>query len=129
MMKMIGLVLVITLAACSNDNNGGGDMGVADLGKASGDMLLLSQCGHPGDPGNSLGVGQFCRTANDCKGQAQLCSSMENGSTPSPTDTYFCTIFPCHPDDGGVDSTACGENTGCACSNGLCGCTPSSCLK
>ena len=106
----------------------------ADMAKVSTDMALLSSCGHPGDTGNSIGVGKFCKSIADCTGpglKTTLCSSLGNGSTPSPSDSYFCTIYPCHPVDGGVDTAECGENADCVCGGSSggsgCACTPSSC--
>jgi hypothetical protein len=106
------------------------------------DAAVLSSCGHPGDVGNSKGVGKFCMMTADCKSgsaSTNLCSALGNGSTPQPDDTYFCTIYPCHPipdggTDGGVDAgtpTDCGENATCICASAVggsgCACTPNSC--
>jgi hypothetical protein len=127
------LFLACSVAACSNgNNNGNGDMAKPqDLSMPTGgDMALLSQCGHPGDTGNSLGVGKFCMSISDCTGNGMkttLCSSLGNGPMPSPDDTYFCTIYPCQPGDGGMP-TNCGENATCVCAMQGCACTPLSCL-
>jgi hypothetical protein len=115
------IALGATMGCNSNDQPE--DMAVAL------DMNVLSNCGHPGDPGNSLGIGKFCRTGNDCTGQkASLCSALGNGSKPSPSDTYFCTIYPCHPDGG---TNECGENASCQCGSGSggggCACAPDHC--
>lgn len=135
MMKTIGFALVLAFAACS-DNSSSSDMAVAaDMAKgASTDMALLSACGHPGDTGNSIGVGKFCKSIADCSGpglKTNICSALGNGSTPSPSDTYFCTVYPCHPVDGGVDTAECGENADCVCGGSSggsgCACTPTSC--
>ncbi|HEX6836140.1 MAG TPA: hypothetical protein VF334_06180, partial [Polyangia bacterium] len=108
----------------------------ADMAKGgtSTDMALLSACGHPGDTGNSIGVGKFCKSLADCSGpglKTNICSALGNGSTPSPSDTYFCTVYPCHPVDGGVDTAECGENADCVCGGSMggsgCACTPASC--
>jgi hypothetical protein len=116
---VLGLV-----AGCASSTSPPVDM------KAPADLLVLSSCGHPGDTGNSLGVGKFCMTIADCTAngaKTNICSAAGNGLNPSPDDTYFCTIFPCHPDGG---ATLCGENASCACDTGgtNCACTPDSCL-
>ncbi len=126
---LILLSLVFSLgAACHN-----GPTGTGDLAMPPPDLAVpLSSCGHPGDKGNSLGVGKFCTTIGDCTGpglQTNICSSLGNGRTPSPGDTYFCTIYPCKPDGG---AAFCGENAACVCGSGGgmsgCACTPTSCL-
>lgn len=80
-----------------------------------------SDCGHPGDTGNSLGVGQFCIHESDCENntKANLCTQLGD------PDNFFCT-FPCSA-KGPADQ--CGENAYCACdSQGRgCGCYPSRC--
>jgi hypothetical protein len=125
--RVVCALAFVTAAACSSDT-GGGDMGVT----TGGDMAILSSCGHPGDPGNSKGVGKFCTSIADCTGGGRttnICSALGNKATPSPSDTYFCTIYPCHP-DGGV-SNECGENAACVCGssggNAGCACTPTAC--
>ena len=134
-MNKIVFGLALAMAACGG-SGGGDDMGAsaADMTHASGDMALLSSCGHPGDTGNSIGVGKFCKSIADCTGtglKTNICSALGNGSTPSPSDTYFCTVYPCHPVDGGVDTAECGENADCVCGGSSggsgCACTPTSC--
>ena len=68
---------------------------------------LASACGHPGDVGNSLGVGKFCTTLSDCTSntKATLCTTL--GSS----DEFFCTML-CSS-TGAADQ--CGENARCAC--------------
>lgn len=116
---------LLALAGCGGDNPGTAhDMAMPDL-------FVLSQCGHPGDTGNSLGVGQFCTTFKDCGGSTNLCSKIGNDPNgPNPKDTYFCTIYPCSPDAG---TSECGENATCTCgdSGGMtgCACTPNRCLQ
>jgi hypothetical protein len=155
-MRTIGLAFFLVLAGCGG--GGGGDMAgtPADMATGSGgnggsggsggggsgggggtggtgDMAFLSSCGHPGDVGNSIGVGKFCHTISDCTGnglKTTICSALGNGSTPSAGDTYFCTIYPCTPPDGGTP-TNCGDNATCVCAsnggNSGCACTPDSC--
>lgn len=83
------------------------------------DLTFLSACGHPGDKGNSLGVGQFCENLSDCADntRAKLCTTLGD------PDNFFCT-FACKK-DGPVDQ--CGESARCACSSGGCGCFPTRC--
>src|SRR5438067_10216776 len=104
-------LLLLVAASCgsgSNDNGDGG--GAADLSASAGvDMALLSRCGHPGDVGNSLGVGKFCTNQGpDCtgNGKAVSCSALFNGQTPSANDAYFCS-FQCMATD---PPGTCGEN-------------------
>jgi hypothetical protein len=80
---------------------------------------MASICGHPGDTGNSLGVGKYCKTLGDCTSntKATLCSIL--GSDNS----YFCT-FVCTGSDLGSE---CGENATCQCQGGQCGCFPDAC--
>ncbi len=125
MRALAGLSLLFL--GCGTAGGGGAvDMAPpADLARAA-DLALPSLCGHPGDKGNSLGVGKFCRTFDDCANQAAtLCSAIGNGATSSPDDTYFCTIYPCQLDAG---TSQCAEGATCACKSGQCACTPNSCL-
>jgi hypothetical protein len=79
-----------------------------------------SDCGHPGDTGNSLGVGKFCIESSDCaeNTQATLCTTLGDATN------FFCT-FACSR-TGAPDQ--CGENAICQCSGGGCGCFPNACL-
>jgi hypothetical protein len=90
-----------------------------------------SQCGHPGDKGNSIGVGSFCVTSNDCVN----CNGSANGvdlcSDLGGPGEYFCTKICIAPPDAGADGggdSGCGENATCECQGAQCGCTPNSCL-
>src|SRR5262245_27279505 len=102
---LIGLALLI--AACSDDTAAG----TPDLKMP--DLAVYSLCGHPGDVGNSLGVGRFCNKFSDCavNSQAIVCAVV------GVPNEHFCT-FMCHPaaSDGG--SSECGENAMCACQGG-----------
>lgn len=112
-MRALALAVVLALAGC-----GGGD----DTASAPADMArgpdLYSACGHPGDVGNSLGVGKYCTKLSDCASnpKATLCTIL--GSS----DNFFCT-FSC----SGPTSTECGENASCQCQGGQCGCFPDAC--
>ncbi|MCU1278902.1 MAG: hypothetical protein JWM53_2448 [bacterium] len=131
-MRLHLVALLIFAAACgSPSTNGGvGGNGSADLsGVAPGvDMALLSRCGHPGDVGNSLGVGKFCTNQGpDCtgNGMATTCGALFNGQTPMPSDAYFCS-FQCQMTS---PPGFCGENAECLCNaSNLCACIPTSCV-
>jgi hypothetical protein len=137
LMRALGLALLFAVAGCGgggSSNDMGTTTGGGDMAKSSTDMALLSSCGHPGDTGNSIGVGKFCKSIADCSGaglKTNICSALGNGSTPSPSDSYFCTVYPCHPVDGGMDTAECGENADCVCGGSSggsgCACTPTSC--
>jgi hypothetical protein len=122
------LLVVAGCGSSSNDNGDGG--GAADLAASTGgaDMALLSRCGHPGDVGNSVGVGKFCTNQGpDCtgNGKATMCSALFNGQTPSASDAYFCS-FQCFMTD---PPGTCGENAACLCNaSSLCACIPTSCI-
>lgn len=118
----LSFALLLAVAGCGDDTAAGVDM-APDLSVSLKDMALPSQCGHPGDTGNSKGVGLYCTLADDnCKPPASLCSALGNGSTPSSSDTYFCTMV-CAP-----GATDCGAGASCACQSSQCACVPNSCL-
>jgi hypothetical protein len=76
------------------------------------------QCGHPGDQGNSLGVGKYCDQLTDCIGlQAGLCATLGD------PNAHFCTKT-CTQGS----TTECGDNATCSCQGGQCGCVPNACL-
>jgi hypothetical protein len=83
------------------------------------DLTFTSNCGRPGDTGNSLGVGSFCEKSSDCSknSKALLCTTLGD------SENFFCT-FPCSR-TGTPDQ--CGENARCACTGGGCGCFPTRC--
>lgn len=116
---------MLLLAACGSGSDHTDAAVPADLAVGP-DMSLLSRCGHPGDTGNSLGVGQFCtNNGPDCSGNsmATLCTALLNGQTPSKDDTYFCTFQCMAGDPPGV----CGENAACLCNPLGCACVPDRC--
>ena len=94
------------------------DLSVADKSRVI-DLTFVSDCGKPGDVGNSLGVGKFCSKLTDCEGngKAVLCTILGDDRN------FYCT-FACKPSDAGDE---CGENAHCACSTGGCGCFPDRC--
>ena len=105
---------------------GGGNPGSSPDMAHGPDLALNSICGHPGDVGNSLGVGKFCMKISDCSAnsKATLCSTLGSDNT------YFCTMT-CTPPANDMGSTECGENAICQCGSGSaqsgCGCYPTSC--
>src|SRR5436190_21066523 len=117
------LLAVALAAACSGVVGCGGDNGSAGNGLSAKDMTLVrdmaSVCGHPGDTGNSLGVGEYCNDLSTCahNSKATLCTIL--GSS----NVYFCTMTCSGTDLGGE----CGEDASCQCSGGQCGCFPDRC--
>ncbi len=125
------------IAACSSSSSSsGGTTPAAAVAQDSGTPAVdsgsggdagapTSVCGHPGDMGNSLGVGMYCNTAEDagCPSTAPICSDIENAATPS-MPTFFCVQVcnECSPPG------FCGSGASCVCqAPGECGCTPNSC--
>jgi hypothetical protein len=108
------LAAALAIAGCGGEDTGGGTMPK--------DMTILhdmaSVCGHPGDTGNSLGVGEYCNNLSTCShnSKATLCTILGSDNA------YFCTMA-C----SGAGSTECGENASCTCSGGQCGCFPDRC--
>ena len=90
-----------------------------------GDMAVYSLCGHPGDTGNSIGVGHYCMDSMDCKGLgAPICSTV---MPIQQGPIYFCTIQ-CDPN---ATTSTCGSGASCTCLDPnnpqLCGCVPDTC--
>jgi len=110
----IWFACAIAVASCGGDQPpaSGPDAGTPDL-------AFKSNCGHPGDVGNSIGVGKFCQHQSDCPTKT-LCTQLGD------PDNFFCTKV-CSNSDGGTGE--CGENAHCACdSTGRgCGCFPDAC--
>jgi hypothetical protein len=82
---------------------------------------FASDCGHPGDVGNELGIGKFCASLSDCATTqaAPLCSSLGD------MHTHFCTKTCTSTGSAGQ----CGTATMCTCNaTNQCGCTPTVCL-
>ena len=82
----------------------------------------FSNCGHPGDVGNEMGVGKFCASLSDCSTTtaSPLCSSLGDNTT------HFCT----HTCTASSPAGACGTGAECTCNgSNQCGCTPSVCLN
>lgn len=117
----LALLMVLALAGCSGGGSTAQDM---SMSKSEDMATFKSNCGKPGDVGNSLGVGKFCEKLTDCSDnpKATLCAKLGD------PDNYFCT-FVCNGGDAGADE--CGENARCACDPGSmgrgCGCFPIAC--
>lgn len=110
-----GLVGALFVASC------GGAKDASPRPDATDVDAYFSDCGHPGDLGNEMGVGKFCASLSDCSSSpsAPLCSSLGDNNT------HFCT----HTCTATSPATACGTGAQCTCNaSNQCGCTPSVCL-
>jgi hypothetical protein len=119
------VAVAVVAASCSSTatSNAPAAADAAVATDASSDAPFKSNCGKPGDKGNSLGVGKFCQqTIADCgeNTKARLCTTLES----SGADNFFCT-FRCDPATD--PPNVCGEEARCACSSGGCGCYPTRC--
>jgi hypothetical protein len=118
---IVTLVSFGAVVGCGGDTtqSTGADMAMSMM---PGDMTMQSVCGHPGDTGNSLGVGKYCQTSADCAGKmASACSTI---MPPPQGPAFFCTML-C---DINSTTNMCGENATCTClSPGVCGCVPDTC--
>lgn len=128
-MRILTLCL-LSVVGFGCGSSSGGDMSTQDLSMSAGaDMALFSACGHPGDKGNSKGIGQYCNTAANVScptGMMLTCSDILN-SPGSNMNTFFCTT-PCSMSmSGTADAAECGENSLCQCKTIGCGCTPAAC--
>jgi hypothetical protein len=84
------------------------------------DMALTPGCGHPGDTGNSKGVGQYCQSSADCTAPAGFC-------TADVGKGHICSIVNCDPMKDSVSE--CGDQGAmCRCSTLGCGCVPGRCI-
>jgi hypothetical protein len=115
----LGGCLALFAVSCSDTNTGNSP----DLSPPAGDMFF-SCCGKPGDPGNTMGIGQYCTTTNDCtNSNAPICA---NDFYPA-RKTFFCTNS-C--DAPGTGTRGCGADATCTKDrdSGLYGCVPTACL-
>ncbi len=122
---LAGLAIAGVASSCSSTATPGAPatLDAATGADAAPDAPFKSNCGKPGDKGNSLGVGKFCQqTIADCgeNPKARLCTTLD----PNGADHYFCT-FRCDPATD--PPNVCGEQARCACSAGGCGCFPTQC--
>ncbi|MDP3768185.1 MAG: hypothetical protein Q8S13_09230 [Dehalococcoidia bacterium] len=107
------------------------DLGAApslsDLMPHPPDLALYSKCGHPGDEGDSGGIGRYCgpNATKPCAGSS-WCSTGSNAA--ALRDRYFCTNQ-CSRDGGKTLDSACGNNSSCWCPQGNldCWCLPIYC--
>jgi hypothetical protein len=111
-------VCSILVIGCGTSKTSGSDAGPQDAG-------LESACGQPGATGNSLGVGQYCNTADNvtCATSGTLCSDIVNNPATPQNDTFVCIVPECDPC---APPGTCGAGAQCVCSPGLggCGCFP-----
>ncbi len=118
------LVALVSLGTvgCGSSTSTPSSPDLAMTTSPGGDMSLYSLCGHPGDTGNSKGVGKFCMDTTMCSGQtAGVCSTLM--SIPQGP-VYFCTML-CDPN---ATTSTCGEGATCTCLNPpACGCVPDLC--
>jgi hypothetical protein len=86
---------------------------------------FFSICGHPGDQGNELGIGKFCKVLDDCgsNGAANLCSSLGNDPAHPDQNSFFCT-FECSATS---PAGTCGTGAACQCASAGCACAPTTC--
>ena len=115
------VVLGFALACSSSSSSSSSSGGTTDGGSkdAAAEAAFKSDCGHPGDKGNELGVGKFCQTLSDCSAnkKATLCTTI------SDNKNFFCTAS-C-TDGGPADQ--CGTASSCQCQGAQCGCFPDAC--
>jgi hypothetical protein len=126
----LGGMAVVFCTACGSSSapameDAGKETGThVDSGKPSDAGEPFSACGHPGDKGNSLGIGQYCTASTDCPGTAPICSNIENSDADPTLNTFFCVI-PC---TGCEAPGFCGSGASCVCeAPDKCGCTPVTC--
>jgi hypothetical protein len=108
-------LFAFALFSCSEPAEMPKDMSVAGPDFAG----FMSDCGKPGDVGNSIGIGKFCIKQSDCN-PGTVCTQLGD------PNNYFCTKS-CTAGDAGVET--CGENAHCACDpqGRGCGCFPDAC--
>jgi hypothetical protein len=121
--SLLSLVAVVAIGCGSSTPATAPDLSMPM--SSGGDMAVYSLCGHPGDTGNSLGVGHYCMDSMDCKGlQAPVCSTV---MPIMQGPIYFCTIQ-CDPN---ATTSTCGAGATCTCLDpnnpALCGCVPDPC--
>jgi hypothetical protein len=122
-MRVCLLIVALVAVGCGSSPSGGDmSMAASDLAMSSSGSDMFSVCGHPGDTGNSKGVGKYCTDPGGSMCPAgTVCSTLMQ---PPQGTTYFCTI-PCNIND---TTNVCGENATCTCLSGnACGCVPDDC--
>ena len=68
-------------------------------------------CSLPGEKGNSLGIGEFCKKGDKCGGDGRFCTADFN----APEGAQFCTLFCAADSDCGPDAICFHEARGQAC--------------
>jgi len=126
-MRLFFVVAALVVAGCGDHTvTPTLDMS-APLPPEGADLQVYSLCSHPGDTGNSQGVGKFCLDSSDCMGQPALACSTLLPIPQGPTD--FCTTL-CDP-NAADPNAPCGENASCTCISptnpSQCGCVPNVC--
>jgi hypothetical protein len=124
-------LLLAVVAACGQTGGGNPDAGSPDAGRPDAGRPDAgpvdagpSVCGHPGDVGNSKGIGKYCTLLMDCPYTAPICSDIANDPLNSSLHTFFC-VLPC---DQCSPADFCGEGASCVCqAPDQCGCTPNTC--
>jgi hypothetical protein len=114
--SLTALAFVLLLGACSSTP--------ADMPDMTRDLTFFSCCGQPGDPGDNLAIGKFCRVTLDCpQSPIHFCSADQLPQKHS----YFCTI-PCSSTS---DTTTCGASAKCLFNPDLqgYGCVPTTCIN
>ena len=123
-MRVCLLMVALVAAGCGSDTTSSSAQDLS-MSMTGGDIAVYSLCGHPGDSGNSKGVGKYCMDSTMCSGQAaSVCSTLQ---TIPQGPVYFCTL-PCSPS---ATTSVCAENSTCTCLDPnnplLCGCVPDLC--
>ncbi len=124
-MRVCLLVVALVAGGCGGGGTPKTSPDLAMSMPSSGDLAIYSLCGHPGDNGNSKGVGEYCMDSTMCNhGMAAVCSTL----MPIPQGpVYFCT-FTCDPT---ANPSPCAESATCTCLSAnnpnLCGCVPDVC--
>ncbi|MBX7197191.1 MAG: hypothetical protein K1X94_34395, partial [Sandaracinaceae bacterium] len=75
-------------------------------------------CAAPTDTGNSLGVGKYCESSADCRGNGRATFCL----APFDSSSNFCSFIGCMTD------ADCGENTTCVVQSAGSACVPNMCL-
>lgn len=120
------LATLLVLAACGDSGSGtGGSGGVApsggsppEGGSSEGGGPPAASCIQPGEPGNSIGVGESCTPlGGECADNtdAQLCLA-DVGQ-----DQWMCSRIGC------TETTDCGEGAGCLITADGSACVPCMC--
>ncbi len=124
-MRVCLFLVALVAAGCGDDSTTTTPPPDLAMTTSTGDLSVNSLCGHPGDTGNSKGVGKYCTDSTMCMGQsASVCSTL---MPIQQGPIYFCTML-CDPN---ATTSTCGESSTCTCLNANvpneCGCVPDVC--